>query len=410
MKKIKSLAFFVLLTVCLLMAMPHGKHQPNSFAAENSNVETIDVTTLATDKIVTDSTKKYILTGTTDERTITFRNDSLVEKTFYVTINHLYISGGSTSPVIVIQDNGYKTNINFNIQGANLVAGNLYGAITLSKYVEPAIENENNAEIVLNFSTKDTGILELTSKEGNISSPAIFIQDNVNASLNLSTHNTKLVSLTVASTTYDDFETGILETTKDSNKNYCKIKLDKADVVSKKIEFNMMGRGDQIDAVYLPESQTSYTPPKPANVDGMIFFGWYTDITLNTLWNSKIDTVTEDMTLYAGWFVPTPKQNDTIKQFPVWAIILISVSAGVVLSANAYTIVYFCAYKRGKVNNKFFNAIYKPLKKADTSKTTEEKIQKNDPLNKISENNSPKTKNKTKRQTGNKKLNTKKSK
>lgn len=35
--------------------------------------------------------------------------------------------------------------------------------------------------------------------------------------------------------------------------------------------------------------------------EGFVFTGWYTDRACTQKWNPKSDTVTESMTLYAGW-------------------------------------------------------------------------------------------------------------
>lgn len=398
MKKIKFLAFFALVALCFSMLAFKTSNTNNAYASQTLSTETIDVGTLVTDKVITDSTKKYILTGTAAERTITFVNDSLLEKTFYVTIEHLYISTEEMAPLIVIQDNGHKTTVNFCIKGYNEIAGTSNGAIMLRKYFDEEHEVADNAEIVVNFSTDSNGTLELKSVKDNLKSPTFLIQENVNASINLSSHSTKLTAFAVNSTTYDTFEEGIAEASKDASKIYCKMSFERADTVQNKIEFHMMGHGTQVDSVFLDETQTKFTPTKLSNVDGLVFYGWYKDVTLNHKWNPKTDTVTEDMTLYAGWFIPGPETPSEDGKLPVWAIVLISVSSFVILLGNAYVIVYFCAYKKGKLNNKFFNLIYKPFanNKPETKQPikteTKEKAEKKKDFKKAESKNSEKIK------------------
>ncbi len=371
MKKIKILAFFMMTALCFSLLF--FKASPNNaYATENSNTERIDVSELVSDKVITDSTKKYILTGTGDGRTITIINDSLLEQTFYITIENLFMVANNPAPVISIQGNLQKTTVNFNIQGSNELYGNLFGAIHLKKYEDPEIENINNAKIVVNFSTTQNGTIELTSVVENISSPTFYIQDNVDASINLCEYNTKLTSFTVNGRGFDTFNEGITEASKDASKTNSKIRLEKADSIQNKIEFNMMGHGLQVESVLLPETQTKYSPNKIPNADGLVFDGWYKDITLNHKWNPKTDMVTEDLTLYAGWLVPGENDDSSNGKLPIWAIVLISVSSFVILIGNAYVLIYFCAYKKNKLNNKFFNTIYKPFKIKETEIETKE--------------------------------------
>ena len=368
MKKIKILAFFAMITLCLSLVLFKPAAPNNAYATENSNEVEVKVDELTSQNtIFTDSTKKYILLGNSEGKTITFVNDSLVEKTFYITLNNLFLSASEDHPVISIQDVGVKTTVHFNIQGSSELYGTIRGAIHLGKYFKEGIEIAENPKIVVDFSTEDNGTIELLSNEeilgfGTRKSQTIFIDENVDATIGLCKHNTKLTSFTVNDHGLDTFEEGIAEATGNASKSKCKIRLEKSDIVQNRIEFNMMGHGNQVSSVLLPEDQTTYTPNKVADTDGLVFYGWYKDITLNHKWNPKTDTVTEDITLYAGWFIPAENKNADSSSFPVWAIIVISVSAFVILLANAYVLVYFCLYKKGKVGGKFFNAIYKPLK------------------------------------------------
>ena len=376
MKKIKFLAFLAVVALCFSFLALRATSPNNAYAAETSNEVEIKVDELTSQNtIFTDSTKKYVVTGTSEGKTITFVNDSLVEKTFYITISNLYISSSENHPVISIQDIGIKTTVHFKIQGVSEMLGDIKGVIHLGKYYKPNVEIEGNPEIVIDFSTSDHGTIELTAEDGTRKSQTIFVDENVDASISLCEHNTKLTSFTVNGSGLDTFDEGIAEATKDASKSKCKINLEKADTVQNKIEFNMMGHGSQVESVLLPEAQTKYTPEKVEDVDGLAFYGWYKDITLNHKWNPKTDTVTEDMTLYAGWFVPAEDESAG-NNFPIWAIVLISVSAFVILLGNAYVLVYFCAYKKGRLNNKFFNAIYKPFKSSNNSKT--QKTEKED--------------------------------
>lgn len=383
MKKIKLLSFITLCFFCFSILFFKPTTLKTYCSAQNSNTEVIDVTILPHDIVITDTSKKYVLTGTTTDKTITFRNDTQSEKTFYVTINHLYMSIENYDiPVIEIQDRGYKTTVNLNIQGSNQLTGISWGAIFLSKYQAANIDDPNNAQITINFSTKNHGTIELNSGKDNLKSPTIFVKKNVDETINLSDHNTVLTAFSVNSTTFDTFEEGIAEAIKDSSKTFCKIRMEKAEDAKNKIEFNMMGHGEQIEPIFLDESQAKFTPQNVDNVDGLIFYGWYKDITLNHKWNPDTDTVTDDMILYAGWFVPGHNETPNELNFPVWAVVLISTLSFIVLLGNAYVIIYFCFYKKGKFHNKFFNLIYNPLDNKKNEKFNDAKNTNNQSTNK----------------------------
>lgn len=366
MKRFKLLIFFIAISLCFSTMFFAPMKTDYSQAATLQTVSQ-DVAELHTEKLITDSTKQYVFYGgNSGDLTIRIRNESNVEQTFYITLRYLYIINGLYAPPIQIEDNGHKTTVNLTIEGSNSLTGSLYGAIALAA-TSPTI----NANIVVNFATKQFGSLDLIAERGTVSSPAIYVQNNVNAEFNLNTHNTKSTGITVMGHTYQDFETSITEATK-NGRSKCVINLERADSVSNKISFNMMGHGTQIDSVLLPATQTNFTPENVPDVDGLIFYGWYKDITLNHKWDPNTDTVTGDMTLYAGWFIQPPNQNTTSNQMPVWAIVLISVSAGLILLANIYVLIYFSAYKSGKLNNKFFNTIFKPLTKLNNKQENKE--------------------------------------
>ena len=67
------------------------------------------------------------------------------------------------------------------------------------------------------------------------------------------------------------------------------------------VTFNMNGHGTALaDLEHMMPFSTIPEPPTPA-AQGCAFNGWYKDEELKTLWDFENDTVTSDITLYAGW-------------------------------------------------------------------------------------------------------------
>ena len=54
----------------------------------------------------------------------------------------------------------------------------------------------------------------------------------------------------------------------------------------------------------IPEGATTTAPTSPTKT-GYSFNGWYADAGLNTVWNFATDTISSDITLYAGWTADT---------------------------------------------------------------------------------------------------------
>lgn len=93
--------------------------------------------------------------------------------------------------------------------------------------------------------------------------------------------------------------------------------------IGKKVEFNSNG-GSPVTAITgLIEGSKITEPDKPV-FEGHIFEGWYKDVALTEKWNFAVDTVVEDITLYAKWRIsvkpvdPTPKPtpNPTLTPTP----------------------------------------------------------------------------------------------
>lgn len=65
------------------------------------------------------------------------------------------------------------------------------------------------------------------------------------------------------------------------------------------VNFDTNG-GSQIDAVKAMYGETVEVSAEPVK-EGCTFTGWYIDRECTVKWNFDTDTVTDSMTLYAGW-------------------------------------------------------------------------------------------------------------
>lgn len=65
------------------------------------------------------------------------------------------------------------------------------------------------------------------------------------------------------------------------------------------VSFDTNG-GSHIESVKVMHSQTVELKENPVK-EGYVFTGWYTDRDCTDSFNIKTDTVTNSMTLYAGW-------------------------------------------------------------------------------------------------------------
>ena len=87
------------------------------------------------------------------------------------------------------------------------------------------------------------------------------------------------------------------------------------------VTFEANGHGTAPDAVTVESGQTIAKPADPA-AEGYTFTGWFRDTTTTIAWNFDADTVSENMTLYAGWVENPPaqtaeasaSQNNTLEQ------------------------------------------------------------------------------------------------
>lgn len=73
------------------------------------------------------------------------------------------------------------------------------------------------------------------------------------------------------------------------------------DVVKYNVIFNP-NNGENTSTISVESGKTVTKPTDPQR-DGYIFTGWYKDISLLMLWNFENDTVTSNVTLYAGWSI-----------------------------------------------------------------------------------------------------------
>lgn len=68
------------------------------------------------------------------------------------------------------------------------------------------------------------------------------------------------------------------------------------------VSFNLMGHGDAIEPLNLKEGALiEKTEALQPTAEGCHFEGWYKDAVCETPWDFAVDTVTEDITLYAKW-------------------------------------------------------------------------------------------------------------
>ena len=65
------------------------------------------------------------------------------------------------------------------------------------------------------------------------------------------------------------------------------------------VEFDTDG-GSYVQSVKAYHSEIVSNPKDPVK-EGYVFTGWYTDRACTNEWDMKNDTVTQSMTLYAGW-------------------------------------------------------------------------------------------------------------
>ena len=66
------------------------------------------------------------------------------------------------------------------------------------------------------------------------------------------------------------------------------------------VNFDANGHGEAPEAVSV-ESGKSITAPEAPEAEGFVFTGWYSEAICETLWDFDADTVSADLTLYAGW-------------------------------------------------------------------------------------------------------------
>lgn len=67
------------------------------------------------------------------------------------------------------------------------------------------------------------------------------------------------------------------------------------------IVFDTQGYGIAPNPYTNVKAGSIITPPEEPAAEGYTFTGWYKDAACTTLWNFETDTVTDDITLYAGW-------------------------------------------------------------------------------------------------------------
>lgn len=97
------------------------------------------------------------------------------------------------------------------------------------------------------------------------------------------------------------------------------------------VGFDLRGHGEAIEPVRVASGSTVEKPEDP-KADGFVFIGWYRESSCERLWFFDTDTVTENLTLYAGWEEIQPEetveQAEEAQQLldpdeePVWSLSL----------------------------------------------------------------------------------------
>ncbi len=66
------------------------------------------------------------------------------------------------------------------------------------------------------------------------------------------------------------------------------------------VTFDAQG-GSDVPAISKLDYGATLPPADPPSREGYVFTGWYRDPSCGIPWDMAADTVTEDVTLYAGW-------------------------------------------------------------------------------------------------------------
>jgi len=66
------------------------------------------------------------------------------------------------------------------------------------------------------------------------------------------------------------------------------------------VRFNLCGHGVAVEPISVTSGDTLEKPDDPQD-EGFTFIGWYREDSCERKWDFETDTVTEDITLYAGW-------------------------------------------------------------------------------------------------------------
>ena len=76
------------------------------------------------------------------------------------------------------------------------------------------------------------------------------------------------------------------------------------------VTFNSNGGSAVTPAAGIAFSAAVTQPANPTKA-GYVFCGWYKESAINNRWNFTLDTVTSNVTLYAGWYVPIDMVSST---------------------------------------------------------------------------------------------------
>lgn len=89
------------------------------------------------------------------------------------------------------------------------------------------------------------------------------------------------------------------------------------------------------------EAGSTINAPEEPKADGYIFLGWYTDVQCTRLWDFEIDTVNENLTLYAGWKslnIGSGSESDTDSRDGTYVVIFDTRGHGTAISAYVHIV------------------------------------------------------------------------
>lgn len=317
-------------------------------SSETNTVEIIDLSVTTSDLVITDTSKHYKLTNKNSNLNILIENTLNMECDFYITFSRVELTGTFLMPTIRIIDNGYKTNVFFYLEGTNKISANSnHGVMLLSTSNEEI--DENNSRVSVVFATETSGSLELINVFG--SAPVLSIKEGLATDFQINTKKSEVDNFLIngAVSEFDEDFNKCTQAEKIRTHLSLKCKENKQHT----IRFNTMGYGT-IDSISASDGSKIITPPIPT-ADNLEFYAWYKDNLLSQKWTEN-DTISEDITLYAGWVKPQEKTTSTDSNTKT---ILYIVLGAIALLTVVFVSLYLVAYKKGKIKSNFLDKLFK---------------------------------------------------